>query len=174
MNQNKEKVFWDCPEEEGGLPVICSWEDGWHKKVAKLIHEKRNFIFYGNAKTIKILEKLHNFAQKAVVASIFGGIGSIFTVVERMGFKATEEEIAKGLFEASEKFFKLTKDKGEINPKVLIFSFIVSLSLIAVALIVWGIGLLYKKRKVKVEFEYYYKKGKIRVIFLAEPETSSV
>jgi hypothetical protein len=35
----------ECPKEINGLPVICTWIEGWQEKMGEFIDKRQNFIF---------------------------------------------------------------------------------------------------------------------------------
>ena len=68
----------ECPKEIDGVPVICTWEKEWQKKMGEYIEKKQDFILLGEK---EYLEQVKNaYEQKKLKELIkiilLGGAGA--------------------------------------------------------------------------------------------------
>jgi len=84
-----------CPKVIDGLPVICTWEENWQKKMAQFIEKEQDFILLGEQEYLKQIEKAYRNKSLKELAKIIllGGAGALALP----GITSTSLSIALGL-----------------------------------------------------------------------------
>ena len=132
-----------CPEKIGGLPVVCTWVEGWQKKMAELIDRKQDFILLGEEEYLKkVKEAYYKKSLKELVKIILLGRAG---AVALPGITSTSLSIALGLG------FFAAADPEPVSKSVLIAAVAAILGITA-AIVIWNIVKLYKDRNIDFVF----------------------
>jgi len=127
----------ECPKEISGLPVVCTWIEGWQEKMGEFIDKKQDFILLGEEEYLKKIEEA--FRKKALKELIkiilLGGAGA----VALSGITSTSLSVALGLGVFA------VADPEPISKAVVIAAVTAILGITA-ALLIWKIIKLLKDR----------------------------
>ena len=146
-----------CPREIDDLPVVCTWEENWQKKMAEFIEKEQDFILLGEQEYLKQIEKAYKrkSLKDLIKIILLGGAGALALP----GITSTSLSVALGLS------FFAAADPEPVSKTVLIIA-VGAIIGITAALVIWGIIKLLKGGNINFVFRTDF--GGIEVRFGTE------
>jgi hypothetical protein len=144
----------ECPKEINGLPVVCTWIEGWQEKMGEFIDKKQDFILLGEEEYLKQIEKAYRErAWKELIKIILlGGAGAV--AVPGITAGSLSVALSLGVFAVA--------DPEPISKIVLIVA-VGAVIGITGAILIWKIIKLLKEWD-EVEFDYNIGPGGYKLI----------
>jgi len=140
----------ECPKEINGLPVVCTWVEGWQEKMGEFIDKKQDFILLGEEEYLKQIEEAYRkkALKDLVKVILLGGAGA----VALPGITSTSLSIALGLgiFAAAD---------PEPISKTVVIAAVAAILGITAAVLIWKMIKLLKDRVEFVKFKFPFGTG---------------
>jgi len=149
-----------CPKVIDGLPVVCTWEKNWQKRMADFIEKEQDFILLGEQEYLEQVKKAYvNKSLKELIKVILlGGAGALALP----GITSTSLSVALGLG------LLATVDPEPVSKTALTIAVGAIVGVTAV-LVIWGIIKLLKGGNVEFVFRTDFKDiGGVEVHFRTE------
>ena len=131
----------ECPKEVNGLPVVCTWVEGWQKKMAEFIDKKQDFVLTGKEEYLRNVKKAYcrKSVKEFIELILLGGAGA----VALPGVSATSLGTALGLSCFA------TADPEPVS-KTIFIAIVAAIVGVTAAILIWK---LFMALRMKIDFK---------------------
>ena len=138
-----ERIPRSCPDKVDGIPAVCTWVEGWQKKMSEFIEKRQNFILLGEEEYLKQVKEAYEKRNwKKFVKIILLGSGTGAVALPGITSASLTTALGLGMFSAID---------PEPISKVIILVIIGAILGATAATIIWTTIALYKDDNAKLK-----------------------